>query len=249
MALTTKEFAPKPQRRKIAATVAAAAVVVGAVAVVTHHGDHTGTHVAASVPSRHVAAPASPAVKGSLVPQRPALIHRPTDPDWLTGVPAGIVWERVDGVPLPFGGADGPSHIAGAVASGYSHTPQGAVLAALQIGFRLALSPDYAQVAAAQTVLSPQTAAQLDQARGSAATVPAQTVALSTSQPVAFKVAAYSPAAATIDYAFPTRSPGTDKFLRSAVVWSGGDWKFSDHPDPSTSDLPPSSDLSGFTKF
>lgn len=56
--------------------------------------------------------------------------------------PAGLEWQKVYGVPVPFSTSDGPSAITDAgVPSGFSRTPQGAALAGLQIMFRAVYGP------------------------------------------------------------------------------------------------------------
>ncbi|WP_194838479.1 hypothetical protein [Nocardia sp. XZ_19_369] len=59
----------------------------------------------------------------------------------LTSVPAALTWETYRGVRLPRSPVDGPKNVA-AVTNGYSHTPQGAVLAAIRGQAYLILASD-----------------------------------------------------------------------------------------------------------
>lgn len=187
--------------------------------------------------------------KGSVLVQTPSLQRAPTDPEWLTAPPHELSWQRVDGVPFPFSDSDGPARIRGAIASGYSHTPQGAVLAAAHITFRLTWSPDYASVLAAQAEVTDTTRRQLLTARDHGGTVDPEVLAQVASAPVAFKVADYTENKASVYLAFPSRS-GTYRFAAVPVVWADGDWKFSDQWDPAiTPQLPDSASLSGFTSL
>jgi hypothetical protein len=92
---------------------------------------------------RRVDIPADPA--GQPLPQTVAP-RRNSDPDWLTGAPAGTRdrggWQRIgSGVVVPFSTSDGPTAIVDGVATGYSHTPQGAALAAASVVWRISAEP------------------------------------------------------------------------------------------------------------
>ncbi|PXX53892.1 hypothetical protein DFR70_12613 [Nocardia tenerifensis] len=181
--------------------------------------------------------------KGSLVP--PVPVHRdPADPEWLTAAPQGMSWQRVDGVPLPFTASDGPTRIDGAVAAGYSHTPQGAVVAALQISMRILYSPDYARVLDAQAVLSAADRAKILTARAAQPRLDPAIVQASTVAPAGFKIGDYTGDAATVYYAYP-RPSGSYRIARQAVVWRDGDWRYSS--DLIAPALPEAPDLTGFT--
>ncbi|GAB2554618.1 hypothetical protein [Nocardia heshunensis] len=69
--------------------------------------------------------------------------------------PAAVRWEPVQGVLVPYSPVDGPAQTS--AATGYSHTPQGAVLATIQDSIRTSVSPDSAwpQFAAASLVRGP----------------------------------------------------------------------------------------------
>ncbi|WP_162904566.1 hypothetical protein [Gordonia rubripertincta] len=173
----------------------------------------------------------------------------PADPEWLTAPPHRVSWQRVDGVPFPFSDSDGPARISGAIASGYSHTPQGAVLAAAHITFRLTWSPDYASVLVRQAAVSEATRRQLLAARDHGGTVDPALLSEVASAPAAFKIASYSDDRADLYLAFPSRS-GNYRFAASTVVWADGDWKFSDQWDNEvTPPLPDSPSLTGFTSL
>ncbi|MBL1080077.1 hypothetical protein JK358_37340 [Nocardia sp. 2] len=59
-----------------------------------------------------------------------------TDPGWLTAAPVLPEtggWQRVYGASVPFSTSDGPTAIVDGIPTGYSHTPQGAALAAVYV--------------------------------------------------------------------------------------------------------------------
>ncbi|MFC9982690.1 hypothetical protein [Gordonia sp. NPDC127522] len=245
MGLTTKEFAQRRPRWQWLAGAAAVVVLAAAVGMMMHGGKPSDT---AETPTRS-ATPSSSAGKGSVLVQTPTLQRSPTDPEWLTAPPHRVSWQRVDGVPFPFSDSDGPARITGPIASGYSHTPQGAVLAAAHITFRLTWSPDYAAVIDAQAKVSATTRRQLLVARDHGATVDPAVLAQVASAPVAFKIADYSEAKASVYLAFPSRGENF-RFAAVPVVWDEGDWKFSDEWDPASApELPDSPSLSGFTSL
>lgn len=248
MALTTSEFRDtaglaKARRAYLFGSICAAALaVIGALALVGvgFHGETEAPGDAIATASTTVV---TTAAKGSLVPQIP-ITRSPTDPDWLTAAPQGLSWQRVDGVPVPFTASDGPSRIDGAVATGYAHTPQGATIAALQIGMRLLYSPDFARVLDMQTAISPADRHQILTARISQPRLDPAAVQASTVAPAGFKVGAYTDDASTIYYAYP-RTSGGYRIARQAVVWRDGDWRYSS--DLSAPVLPEAADLTGFT--
>lgn len=242
MALTTKEFAGRTLDWRWLAAGIAVVVLVAAVWIVSRGGDTDDQPQQAAVPGA-----TQTAGEGSVLPQQPALIRTPADPLWLTGAPHDISWQRVDGVPLPFSSSDGPAQIRGAVASGYSHTPQGAVMAAAQISFRLAWSPDFADVVNAQTAVDQQTRQQLIDARSANPLDPAL-IGQYASAPAAFKIADYTDTAVSLWLAFPGQG-GQLRFARAALAWVDGDWKYSDQFSPMATDLPDSPSLDGFTRI
>lgn len=251
MSLTTKEFRDRslaPRWRVVALIVAGVGVVVGTVVLTGPQGDGRTEQAATGAPTSSASgATTTPPTsgKGSLVPQAP--VNRPpTDPNWLTAAPTGLSWQRVDGVPLPFTASDGPSRIDGAVAAGYSHTPQGAAIAALQISMRMLYSPDYQQILDAQTAIPDEERAKIIAARSTQPRLDPAMVQRSTLQPAGFKVGAYDDASATIYYAYG-RPNGQFRIARMAVVWREGDWKYSDELDAAAPQLPDAPDLNGFT--
>ncbi|WP_188544119.1 hypothetical protein [Rhodococcoides trifolii] len=140
----------------------------------------------------------------------------------MTGAPADLVWRQEDSIALPFTAADGPRSVneTSGAATGYSRTPQGAVVAAYQIATRIALGPHYAEVVDAQTVFDASAAANVKQHRGSP-----DPSALGDVHPSAFKVLAYLPSQATVQYALPNPFDGSYNSYQFTVVWTDDDWK------------------------
>ncbi|MFI7524481.1 hypothetical protein [Nocardia salmonicida] len=63
-----------------------------------------------------------------------------TGPD-INQAPASVTWRKWQGVALPIGAKDGPKRT-DVAATGYTPTPQGAALAAIQHSVRTSLAPD-----------------------------------------------------------------------------------------------------------
>ncbi|WP_327146833.1 hypothetical protein [Nocardia sp. NBC_01327] len=144
-------------------------------------------------------------------------------------VPAQVVWKSWEGVQLPYSIVDGPATISGA-AAGYSHTPQGAVLAAIQDSLRTSLSPDslWSQVAAQSLVTGPgKDAFVLARAQFSITGPADPRIAPAVA---GYHFTTYTPGRAEI--ALYTRFP--DKSLAAyhhLMTWTGGDWRLV-LPDP-----------------
>jgi len=73
---------------------------------------------------------------------RPAPSDNTAAPVDLAAAPADLRWETYRGLRLPWSPVDGPRHSSGVVSSGYSRSPQGAVLAAIRGQGYLALAGD-----------------------------------------------------------------------------------------------------------
>jgi hypothetical protein len=144
--------------------------------------------------------------------------------------PSGVHWETFQGISLPIGD-DGPAHDDG-TATGYTHTPQGAVLAAVNHMVRMSTADDTTWPSIAATELAPgpgKDAYVLARVRISI-TGPAQPT--TTPRIVGYRITAYSPTAAQVAIvaSYPEHSlTSTD----TRVVWTGGDWRL-ELPDPAT---------------
>lgn len=253
MALVTKEFAPKKPWKQRGLIAAAAALAVGVVVIaVAPDGEvdeaESVTSAETTVSVTHTATAPANTAKGSLVAQIPSATKSPADSDWLTAAPQGVSWQRVDGVPLPFSASDGPTSIEGAVAEGYTRTPQGAALAAIQIAMRMLFSPDFESVVREQTAVTSTERDQLISARSGQPIINADAVTAATLQPAAFKVGAYSDQDATVYYAYPSQD-GVYRIARMSVTWQDDDWKYTGRMSPDAPELPATADISSFTAF
>lgn len=178
---------------------------------------------------RRVDVPNNPV--GQPLPQEPASQRTIESPDWLTGAPHGTTrpggWQRVYGASLPFSTSDGPARIDDGLAVGFSHTPQGAALAAAHIYYRVLAHPADHKIYRRQILLNPDQLAAID--RGEARlpmSVPEEvTRYLIASE--AFRIGSYNDDFAVVQLALPATLAGarTWKMLRLAVAWVDGDWR------------------------
>lgn len=153
--------------------------------------------------------------------------HAPDQAVEVDVAPTDLVWRTVAGLKVPTSRTDGPAKTS--PPQGYSHTPQGAALAAANGQAVLATAPDSTWPDVVRTVTAPGPGRdQFAQARtlmsvsGSVADEAAATFD-------GFKITEYSDTKAIVLLA-TTTSPGTDgRALHTAypvqLAWTGGDWK------------------------
>ncbi|MFI1912502.1 hypothetical protein [Nocardia sp. NPDC020380] len=204
---------------------------------------------------RRVDIPNNPA--GQPLPQDPTKQKKSTDNDWLTAAPAGTAdphgWQRVFGASVPFSTSDGPARLEDGLAVGYSHTPQGAAIAAAQITYRLNARPADRELYVRQVRVSAQEVSLYDQALADQR-LPKQQPERVTRYlvaPDAFQIENYADDMAIVRLA--ARGPIVDNrqlwaAVRLIMVWDAGDWRLK----PSESKVPQTDyvdSLAGWTKW
>uniref|UniRef100_UPI003F491D07 hypothetical protein n=1 Tax=Amycolatopsis sp. CA-151526 TaxID=3239921 RepID=UPI003F491D07 len=165
-----------------------------------------------------------------------------------TSTPPDVRWEvyggsSVSGVALPVSEKAGPHHIGASTATGYAHTPTGALLAASQIPVRKLLAPRWQDVVAQQVVPGPGRDA-FAKARAQITDASVQPGQLG--QLAGMKFVNYTSNTATIQLV-SRFSNGKMQIATVTVQWSDGDWKEVLQPDGSDSPSAQGvSDLMGF---
>lgn len=160
---------------------------------------------------------------------KPALAPATGTPPDPAEPPADVHWETYEGVRLPIGGHDGPSNL-GTTATGYSHSPQGAALAAINHSTRLSLAPDgeWPQLAAESLVPGPSKDAWVLARAQISITAPIdQKVA---PRIAGYKVTSYRPDRTDLTV-YSTYSDKSITASAETVLWASGDWRLL-LPDP-----------------
>lgn len=169
----------------------------------------------------------------------------------VSAAPADVTWRSVAGLEVPTSRDDGPAKTS--PPQGYSHTPQGAALAAANGQAALATAPDSTWPDVVRTVTAPGAGRdQFAQARtlmsvsGSVDSEDAATFA-------GFKVTEYTPEKAIVLLATTTPPGPDDAALRTAypvqLAWTGGDWKLVLPTQSDDIDATEIADLDGFTTW
>jgi len=207
-------------------------------------------HVRGSVASPHVTSrPATKTTPSAAVHSKPPVSTQTAVP---TSAPSGISWSLFDGVALPSSTAAGPTRTDGAVHAGYAHTPEGALIADVQIAVRYLATPGsgWRDILAHQIVPGPGVAAYT-KARTAAGLGNADHVdTAGVGQVVGFRFVTYTPSVAVIQIVVRFPSTGQYQVATNTVDWLDGDWKLQLLSDGSSaSTQQPVSSLAGFTPW
>jgi hypothetical protein len=168
-----------------------------------------------------------------------------------TTAPVDVTWQLVGQVAVPVSRSAGPSKVSN-TATGFAHTPVGALIAATQIGVR-------GELVAGRTVWEPTIETQfvpgLDRDRLLAALrasgdVPPGPGELS--QIAGFQYQSYSPDTAVIGLVLRAPSAGTPTYfiMTATVRWLNGDWRMVAPPGGSWTSLTrQATDLTGVVEW
>lgn len=156
-----------------------------------------------------------------------------------------VTWEVFNGAVLPTSREHGPAVVEGAVARCYSHTPTGALIAAVQIDYRALVDPDGGvEVVREQTVPGEGQDALVAVLKERGRPGPAAPGELC--QVAGYRFVNYTPAEAVI--AVATRCGEKIQLTEDRLQWRDGDWLQVLEPDgsssPTAAQLP---DLNGMT--
>ncbi|WP_430336158.1 hypothetical protein [Rhodococcus sp. ACT016] len=179
---------------------------------------------------RKVMHPNNPA--GQALPQTAPGPRTECDPAAPVTSPTGVMIQTTFDTPNLFSTSDGPTKVDGLLARGYSHSPQGASLAAYNIWQRFQLGGDVGTaVLKNQAVADPEVMKKFDEQGMSETSVSAETRRV-TPAPSAFRVLSCDPDFVVTEYAtryfgdenglFPNERWATFRFN---MVWQDGDWK------------------------
>jgi hypothetical protein len=144
--------------------------------------------------------------------------------------PAGVTWRLWQSVALPFSKVAGPHIVQGNVARCYAHTPTGALLATVQISYRLTVSNNWDPIVGKQVMRGVGRNVFISLEKAAAKEPAPPTPAGGYTQVAAFLFVNYTPQVAVVELV--TRSDsGAMQMATYTVDWSGGDWKLVLQPD------------------
>lgn len=169
-----------------------------------------------------------------------------------SAAPADLLWRNVAGLQVPISATDGPARTS--PPEGYTHTPQGAALAAANGQAALATAPDSNWPEVVRVVTAPGPGRdQWAQARAlmSVSGAVDESVAATFS---GFKIANYSDEQAVVLLATttPAAVPDEEPLLTTYPVqlaWTGGDWKLVLPTQDDNIDAAEIDSLDGFTEW
>ena len=175
---------------------------------------------------------------------------------------ARLRWRAFHGIELPASGQDGPRHDGHGLAWGFADTPDGALLAAINIGVRTAAlwGPAVFRPTIRDQVSGPGAAALLradlsDYAALRAATGvrPGSPAGRGYAAEAGFRFAAYTSTGATVDVVTEGPGPGGATVMvvtRIEVIWRHGDWRVLAPPGGNWANSATGiSSLTGYTTF
>jgi hypothetical protein len=201
--------------------------LIGAAVALIHLGTQQPTH---RVTSTAGAIPTRRAGRVDRVPQAGAH-SSPADAG------QGLSWVNFHGIALPASAHDGPRNTSHGLAQGFTDTPRGALLAAINIGVRTAAlwGPFIYTPTITHQVIGPDSVALLNadtsnyQGLRAAAHIQAGRAAgRGYAVEAAYRFVAWTPAGATVDVV--SEGPGNNgstvfAVTRVEVVWQRGDWR------------------------
>jgi hypothetical protein len=209
---------------------------------------------------------AQPGDGGSALPARPVSPASSAPPARTPGSPddagQGLGWADFHGIQLPVSAHDGPHDTRGGMAQGFTDTPRGALLAAINIAVRTAAlwGPAIYTPTITHQVTGPDAAVLLKadaedyaQMQATAHVRAGQPAGRGYAVEAAYRFAAWTPAGATADIV--TEGPGTSgtavlAVTRIEVLWQHGDWRVVAPPGGDWSNAAaPVSSLTGYTAF
>ncbi|MGH3157070.1 MAG: hypothetical protein ACRDNF_10895 [Streptosporangiaceae bacterium] len=173
----------------------------------------------------------------------------------------GLTWADFHGIELPASAQDGPANTSGGLASGFTDSPRGALLAAVNIGVRTAWQwgPAIFTPTIERQVTGPETSALLQAQQAAYAQAQAgphpETIPVERAYAVeeAFRFDGYTPDDATVDVV--SAGPGDNgatvrAATRIEVEWISADWRVVAPPGSDWGNAAiPLASLSGYTIF
>lgn len=177
-------------------------------------------------PRGAVPGPATPTSGNSTVPGAiPEVTVDNADQEIPTTAPTDVTWQVWHALALPFSASAGPARVKGQVASGFAHTPTGALIAYAQASSRVVAATDPGWRDVYNAMLAP------GQSRNDAIKVRAKRTMTKEPAPgtftqfAGFHFISYTPSDAVIQIASRNRDSPTYTTGIGHMTWAEGDWK------------------------
>ncbi|WP_329010289.1 hypothetical protein OG271_27395 [Micromonospora rifamycinica] len=147
-----------------------------------------------------------------------------------TVAPGDVRWELVGAHPVPLSDSAGPTKITATTASGFTHTPVGALIAAAQIAMRCAGPRRYWEPAIERQLVP---SADRERLLAAMAAVRDESIDSAAQSDIAgFSYQSYTPDTAVIGLVLRAPSVGAPQFhvLSLTLLWRDGDWRMQAPP-------------------
>ena len=188
---------------------------------------------------------------GQVLPQDASAQLKPDDAGWTSQPAKGVMWQLVYNFPIPFSTSDGPTKIEGKVATGYAHTPQGAVLAGIDAMARCsAMGGNVAYECWKHRMTGDHLYRDLEERVQLLGQGPSPRNTANTTPPMAWvKVLNYADDYMAFELAHVDMdNPDTYDVYLVEMVWVDGDWKIKANNNGKTAKVGVTS-LDGFTRW
>lgn len=220
--MSQQDFAERPPwtRPGFIAAAALVLIVIAAGVLIAVLGPDDSNDADGPPPAS--SASVSPAPEGSPDQALPTAIP--------TTAPQGVRWELVGPLPAPFSDTAGPTQVTDTTASGFTHTPEGALIAAAQILVRVSLGREYWEPTIKGQLVPSQ---DRDQLLAQMATVDSSQVDPGALSRIAgFQYLSYTPDTAVIGLVMRAPSAGSPQYhvLSLTLLWRDGDWQMQAPP-------------------
>lgn len=175
---------------------------------------------------------------------------RDSNPSLPEQPPMDVTWSLFRTAALPVSASAGPTRFEGPVARCYARTPRGALMAAINLFYRIAVTAPDTTVALRQVVAGPGRDELLDQLRQARPDEPADQASGSLAQLAGYRIVSYTPDTTVVTLVNGATATNSLKSGDVTVRWQDGDWKLVARPDGWISTPPtPLRSLAGFTPF
>ncbi|AEF43104.1 hypothetical protein [Hoyosella subflava] len=142
----------------------------------------------------------------------------------LDNPPVIALWQDVQGINVPFGAEDGPASGPYQPFTGFTHTPQGAALAAITQSVQLSTAVDSQWTKILSTVAAPGEGRDFYAAHRALISITDMVDPGAAPEIIGYQWRSYEPALAEINVVqrYPDDSLGANRVV---VVWNGEDWQ------------------------